>query len=252
MQDGRIETRSVVVPTLAVYPRGSEGSSTVALPVAIVDPLPVYRHGIGAILLAAGHTVEAPTDVLVWAHNRRDCLILLSLCTEDDWGLLTQLSTGVAGRLLIALVDDDSGLLGAQAMRSGAHSVLPRHVSIRSLERAVASTIDGDAVMPAEVARVLAGYVRPASPQSRPALSSEQLSWLQLLAEGSTVARVAREAGYSERAMFRLLQTLYRKLGAESRIEAVLRAQELGWLRGASDTTNHVPVRAHVGKSSRP
>ncbi|WP_370384957.1 response regulator transcription factor [Catenulispora sp. GAS73] len=220
---------------------------------AIVDPLPVYRHGIGAILSAAGHTVEAPNDALVWADNRRDCLLLLSLCTEHDWGLLAQLSTSVVGRFLIALVDDDSGLLGARAMRNGAHSVLPRDVSIRSLERAVAATIDGDAVMPAEVARVLADSVRPASAQSEPALSAEQLSWLRLLAGGSTVARVAREAGYSERAMFRLLQTLYRKLGAESRIEAVLRAQELGWLSGAPEAANQKPapqtIAARTGRS---
>lgn len=223
----------------------------VAFPVAIVDPLPVFRHGIGAILSAAGHTVEAPNDVVVWAHNRRDCLVLLSLCTDHDWGLLTQLSTGVVGRLLIALVDDDSGLLGARAMRNGAHSVLPRDVSIRSLERAVAATMDGEAVMSAEVARVLADRARPASAQSGTALSAEQLSWLQLLAEGSTVARVAKEAGYSERAMFRLLQALYRKLGAHSRIEAVLRAQEEGWLRGGPEAINQAPVRTRVGKNSR-
>ncbi len=175
--------------------------------------------------------MEAPQDLVAWAHDRQNCLVLLSLCSESDWGMLAQLCTGGAGWLVIALVDDDSELLGARAVRAGARSVLPREVSVRSLERAIAATLDGEAVMPSEVAQALAAGVGSAL-ASGTTLSAEQLSWLRQLAAGSTVARLASEAGYSERAMFRLLQTLYRKLGARSRIEAILRAQELGWLRG--------------------
>jgi DNA-binding NarL/FixJ family response regulator len=113
--------------------------AVVPLHVAVVDPLPIFRHGIGAILVAAGHTVDAPHDVVAWAHDRQNCLVLLSLCTERDWGTVEQLCTGVAGRLVIALVDDGSELLGARAVRTGARSVLPREVTVRSLERAVAA-----------------------------------------------------------------------------------------------------------------
>lgn len=209
---------------------GWELEPAVSLHVAVVDPLPIFRHGVSAILSAAGHTVEAPHDVVAWAYDRQNCLVLLSLCTEHDWGVLAELCSGVSSRLVIALVDDGPEL-GVRAVRTGARSVLPHEVTVRSLERAVAATIDGEAVMPAGVAHTLAGGVRPA-PARRPALSAEQVSWLRELAGGSTVARLASEAGYSERAMFRLLQGLYRKLGARSRIEAILRAQELGWLRG--------------------
>jgi DNA-binding NarL/FixJ family response regulator len=201
--------------------------------VAIVDPLPVFRHGVSAILSAAGHTVEAPDDVVTWARDHQDGLVLLSLCTERDWGMLAQLCSGPAGHLVIALVDDSSEPQGVRAVRTGARSVLPREVTIHSLERAIAATLDGEAVMPAEVAQGLAGDVRLA-PAHAPVLSAEQLLWLRQLAAGSTVARLASQAGYSERAMFRLLQALYRKLGVHSRIQAVLRAQELGLLHGAS------------------
>jgi DNA-binding CsgD family transcriptional regulator len=53
---------------------------------------------------------------------------------------------------------------------------------------------------------------------------------LRQLAAGATVAQLADRAGYSERAMFRLLHALYRQLGARSRIEAILHAQTSGWL----------------------
>jgi DNA-binding CsgD family transcriptional regulator len=62
------------------------------------------------------------------------------------------------------------------------------------------------------------------------------VSWLRQLAAGSTVAQLANQAGYSERAMFRLLQGLYQQLGARNRVEALLRAQQLGWLSRIPDS----------------
>jgi DNA-binding NarL/FixJ family response regulator len=70
-----------------------------------------------------------------------------------------------------------------------------------------------------------------AGAETDPAITTDQMAWLRHLASGMTVAELARVAGYSERAMFRLLQSLYRQLGARTRIEAIVRAQEQGWLR---------------------
>jgi DNA-binding CsgD family transcriptional regulator len=41
---------------------------------------------------------------------------------------------------------------------------------------------------------------------------------------------VANLAGYSERAMFRLLRGLYARIGVRNRTEALMRAKERGWL----------------------
>jgi hypothetical protein len=40
-----------------------------------------------------------------------------------------------------------------------------------------------------------------------------------------TVARLATEAGYSERATFRLLTRLYREMDVNSRMEAIMQAR---------------------------
>jgi DNA-binding CsgD family transcriptional regulator len=50
------------------------------------------------------------------------------------------------------------------------------------------------------------------------------------LATGMTVAQLAAKAGYSERAMFRLLRSLYVRMGAKNRTEALIRAYEHGWI----------------------
>lgn len=82
--------------------------------------------------------------------------------------------------------------------------------------------------MPFPVAAALA-TVAPVP--SRNPLSAEQVAWLRQLASGATVAQLAERAGYSERAMYRLLQALYRELGVRSRNQAIMQAQQKGWLR---------------------
>jgi DNA-binding NarL/FixJ family response regulator len=112
-------------------------------------------------------------------------------------------------------------------VRAGARSVVGRHVTAATLLRTVAATIEGQTVLPAGVAAALAHGV---SADGEAALTTEKLSWLQALASGTTVADLARRAGYSERAMFRLLRALYREMGVNSRLEALMRAREGGWM----------------------
>jgi DNA-binding NarL/FixJ family response regulator len=197
----------------------------VAMDLAVIDPLPMYRHGVVAVLSAAGYQVEIPADPIDWARRGRTGLVLLTLVTAADWDLLDQLREDAPQRRVIAVLSEESAGLGARAVRAGARSVLPREVTAAALRRTVEATIEGQTVLPAAVAVVLAGG------ETDPVITADQLAWLRHLAAGMTVAELARVAGYSERAMFRLLQSLYRRLGARTRIEAILRAQERGWLR---------------------
>lgn len=199
-------------------PREGDAPAPVAVRIAVVDPLPMFRQGIVAVLEASGHTVETPTDVVAWARRGMATLVLLTVVSESDWELLGQLCAVTTSQLVIALLDTESATVGARAVRAGARSVLPRAVTVATLRRTVEARIDGQAVMPAAVTAVLA------EPQtvSEQGLSADQLSWLRQLAAGATVAQLADQAGYSERAMFRLLRMLYRQMG--------VRAREADWL----------------------
>lgn len=195
--------------------------------VAVIDPLPMYRRGMVAVLSEAGHAVEAIEDPQTWARGDATGVLLLTLAADADWELLRQLNDGVVA---IAVVFQGSVEAGVHAVRAGARSVLERDVTAGVLIRTVEATIGGQAVLPASVAVALAaGSVLPE--QSGMAPTTQQLTWLYNLASGMTVAELARLSGYSERAMFRLLQSLYRQVGVRTRIEAVLRAQERGWIR---------------------
>jgi DNA-binding NarL/FixJ family response regulator len=185
-------------------------------------------------LSAIGHTVEIPTDVLAWVRRGQGGLVLLTLEAESDWELLDQLHAAAPTHVVVALVAEESAGLGVRAVRAGARSVLPHGVTVDVLQRTVEATIDGQAVMPAVVAAALAAgtHTTAAPPQG---LSPEQLSWLRHLAAGEKVAQLARQAGYSERAMYRLLHSLYKEMGVPNRLQAIIRAQEQGWLLAETD-----------------
>ena len=61
-------------------------------------------------------------------------------------------------------------------------------------------------------------------------MSAEEMRWLESLARGTPVMTLARDVGYSRSDMHRLLRRLYRKLGAESKEEALVRAAQWGLL----------------------
>jgi DNA-binding NarL/FixJ family response regulator len=208
----------------------------VAVQVAVVDPLPLFRDGAVAALTAAGHVVQTPGDVVAWAGQVRGAVVLLTVQAETDWDILARLGgTGTAVNSLVVLLGEESAAAGVRAVRAGARSVLARQVSAEVLRRTVSATIDGQAVMPAAVAALLAAGGGAAVGPSW-ALPTEKLSWLRALAAGSTVAQLASQAGYSERAMFRLLRSLYRDMGVGGRVEALMRAQERGWLQPGAPT----------------
>lgn len=201
-----------------------------AVQVAVVDPLPLFRDGAVAALTADGYVVQTPGDVVAWAGQVRGAVVLLTVQAEADWGVLARLGeTGSAVNPLVVLLGEESAAAGVRAVRAGARSVLDRQVSAEVLRRTVSATIDGQAVLPAAVAAMLvSGSGTDADPAR--VLSAEKLSWLRALAAGSTVAQLARQAGYSERAMFRLLRSLYRDMGVGGRVQALMSAQEQGWL----------------------
>lgn len=188
---------------------------------------------------SAGHTVESPADVVAWAGVVGRGVVLLTLEAEQDWELLQRLRDHAPALAVIALTTEESTVLGVRAVRAGARSVLPRQVTAQALRRTVEATSDGQAVVPAEVVTALASGTAGTDARPReagpPVVDPERMSWLRQLADGSTVAQLAGRVGYSERAMFRMLQALYKEMGVRTRIQAIVLAQEQGWLR----TGNH-------------
>jgi DNA-binding NarL/FixJ family response regulator len=197
--------------------------------VAVSDPLPVFRRGIMATLDNAGYGPESSGDLLAWTQGRQRRVVFLTLQSSEDWSLLDELHSTRADLLVIAVLVDADTATFARAILSGAATAIPRDASPKVIKRVFDAALNGEALLPLEVVRALASSgVSPARETGSP--SAQEIDWLRQLAHSRTVAQLAEQAGYSERAMFRLLRNLYSRMGVDSRTAALIRAQELGWL----------------------
>lgn len=221
---GRQRQQARVVRRRALRPSGKGPSTSVAIRIAVVDPLPLFQQGVGGVLTDAGHVVETPVDVVAWARRLPPSVILLTLRSEADWDVLAELRRSAASHVVIAVVEPPPGTSAVRAVRAGARSVLLRDATPEALRHTVEATISGQAVLPPAVVTALA------TPDQRDAVTAEELTWLRRLAAGKTVTEVAADVGYSERAMYRMLKGLYRRMGVGSRVEAIIRARDSGWL----------------------
>jgi DNA-binding NarL/FixJ family response regulator len=188
----------------------------------------MFRQGVSAVLTKAGLTVDTPDDPMAWVRQVRDGIMLLTLQVEHDWHVLAQLRWEESQPRIIALVDNDLDAPAVRAVLFGARSVINRDAQADTLRRAVEITMDGQALIPADTLTALVASAGT-GPLQRP-ITEEKVGWLRGLASGLTVSQLAERSGYSERAMFRLLRSLYVELGATGRTEALMYALQRGWL----------------------
>lgn len=197
--------------------------------VAVSDPLPMFRHGVLGCLDDVVVEPEDPSDLLAWARGPDRRVILLTVSVAADWLLLADLCEVRPDLVVLAMLDDASVPGYVRAISAGAAGAMPRAASWSDLRDAFEAALAGNTLLPAEVVRALA---RRGPDDDPPAdhPSTQEIGWLRDLADGVSVGRVAERSGYSERMMFRLLRTLYGKLGTADRREALLLARDRGWI----------------------
>jgi DNA-binding NarL/FixJ family response regulator len=196
--------------------------------VAVLDPLPLFQRGVVEALTSDETLVEVPADVRAWAARGGRRVVILTLAAPADWELLGQLGRET---LVIALLEENTGPSSIRALRLGAGSVVARNATSAVLRRALDAVLAGEVVLSRSVVQALLSSSRSAESTASPRiLDDAEVLWLRQLASGVTVARLAASAGYSERAMYRLLNRIYDRLGVTNRTEALIKANAYGWL----------------------
>jgi DNA-binding NarL/FixJ family response regulator len=197
--------------------------------IAVSDSLPLFRSGIVATLGDGSFEASAPDDLRAWIREEQRQVVFLTLETARDWSLLGELREVRSDLVVVAVLVEASTAAYVRAIHAGASAVMPRASTPETIRRVFRAAISGESILPLEVVRALAtGHEPPATEQESP--SAREVEWLRQLAGGATVAQLAQQAGYSERAMFRLLSGLYQRMEVSNRLEALIRAHERGWL----------------------
>lgn len=186
----------------------------------IVDPEPLFAHGVAAALSGVVHpdpVVGAWETPVAWPGPSGVAVVGVRRHVGDDTGMvLTSLKSGTP-TVVLGVPASEQAVVGL--LRAGAREILARDCS------------------PAELVAALRGLLRrPAASRRAPAAgptdpTARELEVTALLAQGLSNREIANALFISEHTVRNHLCHVFSKLGASSRTQAVVRAGQVGWLQ---------------------
>ncbi len=134
---------------------------------------------------------------------------------------------------LVVLADMPQSAWIADALRAGVHAILPRDATPGEIVAAVQSAALGLVTLHPDVAAALAPAIatpaRAFAPiQGAPALTPREIEVLEMLAQGLGNKIIARQLGISEHTVKFHISSIFAKLNATSRTEAVTTGARMG------------------------
>jgi DNA-binding NarL/FixJ family response regulator len=131
--------------------------------------------------------------------------------------------------LMLTMNEDDDTIM--TAIRAGACGYLLKGADAMEVTRAIAAAASGGMVFGASIAARVAGFfsARPvAADIAFPELTEREREVLDLLAAGRSNQDIARHVFVSPKTVRNMVSSIYAKLHAADRAEAIIRAREAG------------------------
>jgi two-component system, NarL family, response regulator DegU len=119
----------------------------------------------------------------------------------------------------------------ARAIRAGADGYLVKDCSTEEIAETVRLVAGGQTAVSREVAVSMLREVRSMPPEVEEVVSKREEEVLQLIADGCSSAEVAEQLFISQKTVKNHLASIYQKLDARDRTQAVLRAVRMGIVR---------------------
>jgi DNA-binding NarL/FixJ family response regulator len=204
--------------------------------VLVVDDHPIVRQGLVSVLSdeddleVVGEAGSGREAIGLVARLRPD-VVLLDLEMDDIDGIeaIPQLRSAHAavGVLVFTAYDTDERVLGA--IRAGARGYLLKGASAEEIARGIRSVASGGSYLEPRVAsKVLAEVNAPRRTGST--LSEREREVLRLVADGLPTKQIAASLAISERTVKFHVNSIFHKLGADNRAQAVALAAQRGLL----------------------
>lgn len=207
-----------------------------AIRIAVADDHPVVRDGLVAMLetqpdfAIVGEAGTGPDTLALVAKARPDVLLLdLELPGLDGVGVLRSLrTTGAPTRVIVFTVfDTDERIIAA--VEAGAVGYLLKGAPRADVFAAVRTVAAGGSLLaPVAASAVLRRVRGETAPPTTPSLTPREQSVLEHLARGLGNKQIAAALGISERTVKFHVSSLFTKLGAGNRTEALRHAAEAG------------------------
>jgi DNA-binding NarL/FixJ family response regulator len=210
--------------------------------VVVVDDHQIVRDGLEALIAALDGL-----EVVGLAANGRDALhvvdeqqpdvVVMDIQMPELDGIeatrrITARRPGTRVVMLTMNEDDDTVL---SAIRAGASGYLLKGSGADEVLGAIRAAHAGGMIFGASLAGRVAGLFAgraPAPEEPFPELTDRERSVLELLAAGKSNDAIARELFVSNKTARNAVSSIYAKLHAAGRAEAIIKAREAGFGRG--------------------
>jgi DNA-binding NarL/FixJ family response regulator len=203
--------------------------------VLIVDDHPVVREGLAAVLEdtkdvrvvgALGSAEEALASV---AAGLPDVVLLdLELPGMNGVDAIPRLAAAAPRSRIVVLTayDTEERVLGA--LKAGAAGYLLKGAGAAEIVQAIRAVAAGGSYLTPRVAARVVAQVN--APRRSGRLSDRERQVLRLVARGRANKQIARDLGITERTVKFHMTSIFNKLGADNRAQAIAIAAERGLL----------------------
>ena len=223
------------------------GAARMRIPIRVllVDDQVLFREALHTLL-----SVQSDFEVVAEASNGEEALRLaleyhpdvvlmdLRMPVMDGASATRRLKNQLPDCRVIVLTTFDDDEYVFDGLRAGAVGYLLKDTSSEKLFEAINAAARGEYfLMPSITAKVLAEFARISSPtlhsdgSSTADLSDRELEVLHLVAAGASNKEIAGHLVIAEGTVKNHLTNILSKVGAQDRLQAVLRARELGYLK---------------------
>jgi DNA-binding NarL/FixJ family response regulator len=189
-------------------------------------------HDAGVIVVDASGTAAEATAACR-SHGPELLVLDLDLPDADGFRVLDDLGDLRPSSILV-LAERADGDQVLRALRLGARGYLTKAGGLRDLGTTIRRVIAGERVMTPKLEKDAIGALGRMARHAREgadlaaSLTTRQQQVLEFLSQGKTVSQIASRLGISPRTVETHVATLYRRLGVNTRVQAVSQAAKLG------------------------
>jgi DNA-binding NarL/FixJ family response regulator len=218
--------------------RNPETGDGVTIRLLLADDHRMLREGLRRSMVDEGFEVVGEADngeeaVRLVAELRPDVVLMDVSMPEMDGVEATRLirATDVDTRVIMLTMHADSDVL-ADALRAGASGYLVKDCSTEEVAEAVRLTAKGDTALSPQLAATMLDEVRrlevPDPSEEDRVITKREEEVLQHIADGCSTPEVAERLYISQKTVKNHLASIYQKLDARDRTQAVLQAVRMG------------------------
>lgn len=206
--------------------------------VLVADDHQLLRQALRRALDEAGFQVVSEASdgeeaVRLAEQLRPDVVTMdVSMPVLDGIAATRRIHAAIPNTRIVVLTMHDEDALRAQAVQAGAVGFLTKDCAMQEVVEVVQTVADGDVLLSPELAACMIHEAdlleADSDPEVESPLTKREREILQLVADGRSTTEVARELFISAKTVKNHLASIYAKLDARDRTQAVLSGVRLG------------------------